>query len=451
MIPKSDDQMLTKSSHGTRFARSDIRYWESAVFQRVRDRKGKKDRSKHFSVQLQLAGRRAEFSLGTANKAVAARKAREIYEHLKVTGWAATLAKFKPGPEPRSNGAVQTVGEFLAAIEETTPSRGRTLSEYIRSFRRIVAGAFSIDDPKKYDYRGGGRMAWMDRIDSIQLEKVTPQVVQSWKVDFLSRAGQNPAKQRTARISVNSALRAARNLFSPVRLKFVTLPAGFSSPFADVSLEPRQAMSYRSFFDIKKLITAAQTGLSESDPESFKVFLLASMVGLRRAEIDRLEWTAFDWQLDKLHIGVTEHFAVKSQGSIGDVDLDPELIALFRNFYKHRTGSFVVESRIKARPGSTYAHYRCQRIFKRLTKWLREHGVDGKCPLHALRKEFGSQICDKHGIFAASRALRHSDVGTTALHYLDKRSRATTGLGALLSTSAESRDVERYTDPAGNP
>src|SRR6202035_3827420 len=32
------------------------------------------------------------------------------------------------------------------------------------------------------------------------------------------------------------------------------------------------------------------------------------------------------------------------------------------------------------------------------------------------------------------RALRHSDVGTTALHYLDKRSRATTGLGALLST-----------------
>ena len=50
------------------------------------------------------------------------------------------------------------------------------------------------------------------------------------------------------------------------------------------------------------------------------------MVGLRRAEIDQLEWTAFDWQLEKLHIGVTEHFAVKSQGSIGDVDLDRELM-----------------------------------------------------------------------------------------------------------------------------
>ena len=305
----------------------------------------------YFSVQLQRAGRRAEFSLGTANKAVAARKAREIYEHLKATGWTATLAKFKADPESRNNGAVQTVGEFLAAIEKTTSSRGRTLSEYIRSFRRIVAGAFRIDDPKKYDYRGGGRSVWIERIDSIQLEKVTPQVVQSWKVDFLRRAGQNPAKQRTARISVNSALRAARNLFTPVRLKFVTLPPGFSSPFLNVSLEPRQTMSYRSFFDIKELVTDAQTDLSHSDPESFEVFPLASMAGLRRAEIDRLEWTAFDWQLEKLHIGVTEHFAVKSQGSIDDVDLDPELVALLKDFYKHRTGPFVVESRIKP---STY-------------------------------------------------------------------------------------------------
>ncbi len=58
----------------SRFARSDIRYWENAVFQRVRNRQGKKDRSQHFSVQLQLAGRRAEFGLATANRAVAARK-----------------------------------------------------------------------------------------------------------------------------------------------------------------------------------------------------------------------------------------------------------------------------------------------------------------------------------------------------------------------------------------
>jgi hypothetical protein len=240
------------------------------VFQPVRYRNGRKDRSKHFSVQIQFAGRRAEFGLGTANKAVAARKAREIHEHLKVNGWTATLAKFKSRPEPKDNGAIRTVGELIAAIEGTTASRGRTLREYIRSFRRIVASAFGIDDPKKYDYRKGGRSGWIERIDSIPLEKITPQVVQSWKVDFLSRAGQNPAKQRTARISVNSALRGARSLFSPTRLKFITLPLGFTSPFASVALEPRQAMSYRSFFDIKLLVANAQSQLSRSDRKHSK-------------------------------------------------------------------------------------------------------------------------------------------------------------------------------------
>jgi len=77
---------------------------------------------------------------------------------------------------------------------------------------------------------------WIDRIDSIQLEKITAQAVQTWKVDFLSRAGQNPA------------LRGTRNLFSPARLKFIAPPAGFSSPFTNVCLEPRQAMRYRSSF-----------------------------------------------------------------------------------------------------------------------------------------------------------------------------------------------------------
>jgi hypothetical protein len=41
-------------------------------------------------------------------------------------------------------------------------------------------------------------------------------------------------------------------------------------------------------------------------------------------------------------------------------------------------------------------------------------------------------VCDKHGLYAASRALRHANVGITAAHYLDKKSRVTSGLGAVL-------------------
>ena len=62
---------------------------------------------------------------------------------------------------------------------------------------------------------------------------------------------------------------------------------------------------------------------------------------------------------------------------------------------------------------------------------LRAKGVDDRKPLHTLRKEYGSIVADKLGIYAASRALRHGDVQVTATHYLDKKQRITTGLGSV--------------------
>jgi hypothetical protein len=55
---------------------------------------------------------------------------------------------------------------------------------------------------------------------------------------------------------------------------------------------PRQSMRYRSSFDMEVLIRAATR---ELDIEGLKVFLLAGMAGLRRNEIDKLQWKAFHW------------------------------------------------------------------------------------------------------------------------------------------------------------
>ena len=52
---------------------------------------------------------------------------------------------------------------------------------------------------------------------------------------------------------------------------------------------------------------------------------------------------------------------------------------------------------------------------------------------HTLRKEFGSVVCDRHGIYAASLALGHANIGITARYYLDKKGRTTVGLGHLLT------------------
>ncbi|MFT4176845.1 MAG: hypothetical protein QM627_09330 [Luteolibacter sp.] len=63
--------------------------------------------------------------------------------------------------------------------------------------------------------------------------------------------------------------------------------------------------------------------------------------------------------------------------------------------------------------------YRCNREFSTLIRWLKQQGVPPLKPIHTLRKEIGSIIASEHGIFAASRYLRHSDIHITAAVYAD--------------------------------
>ena len=44
-------------------------------------------------------------------------------------------------------------------------------------------------------------------------------------------------------------------------------------------------------------------------------------------------------------------------------------------------------------------------------------------------------MCAKHGIYAASHALRHADIQITSQHYLDRKRRATVGMGHLLASA----------------
>jgi hypothetical protein len=198
---ETDDQLLTG---GSRYAKSDSRYWSGAIFRRVRNRKGQKQRAKFFSIQLQFSGRREEFGLGSANKVQAALRAREIYEHLKVNGWAATCAKYKHGKESEQTG-VRTVGEFIRAIQATTPSANRSIVEYVRRFRKVVSDIFELDGDasKKYDYRSAGRDARLNQIDTIRLSALTPALVMRWRIGYLNKAGKSPAAQRSAKISLN--------------------------------------------------------------------------------------------------------------------------------------------------------------------------------------------------------------------------------------------------------
>jgi hypothetical protein len=71
-----------------------------------------------------------------------------------------------------------------------------------------------------------------------------------------------------------------------------------------------------------------------------------------------------------------------------------------------------------------------------LAGWLKRCGITSDKPIHVLRKEYGSQICARYGIFVASKALRHADIHITSQHYLDQNTNAKPGLGFMLAAHA---------------
>jgi integrase len=266
------------------------------------------------------------------------------------------------------------------------------------------------------------------------LDVVTPTKIQGWKAGFLKAAGADPVSQKTARVSVNAFLRNAKALFSPKLLTFIgDLKLPDPLPFAGVAFEKPRSLRYRSTIDPEKLLAAAQTELAANHPEQFKIFVLALLAGLRRNEIDKLPWSALDFARGVIRIEATEFFQPKSEDSSGDVEVNPKVLELLQTHRDKAHEVFVIHSDNAPRPAATFNHYRAEKEFAALNRWLRAKGVTGRAPLHVLRKEFGSLMNEEFGIYAASRALRHGRLEVTSSYYTDRKSRKTLSLGSQLA------------------
>src|SRR5437016_12196633 len=98
---------------------------------------------------------------------------------------------------------------------------------------------------------------------------------------------------------------------------------------------------------------------------------------------------------------------------------------ILRGFHARASGPFVIEAPGRPAKRVDWQYYRCDAIFDSLTAWLRVQGVKAQRPLHTLRKEFGSLVCQAHGIHAASKALRHGSLSVSSQFYVESIKRAT--------------------------
>jgi integrase len=419
------------------------------------DRAGRFVEVPDWQIRLKKDGREAWFNLGTPNQAAGAKKAKEIFTFLEANGWNATLAKYKPdGPEQESG---VTIGEFLARVQAVGGLAPGTFAIYRRKFGTLVSGVFGIKgDETKHDYVNGGYQKWLSKVHAVKLDKLTPERVNGWKVKELKAASRNPLTLKHANITVRSILLSSKALFSPRVTKHVALKLPDPLPFEGVSLPEVGRSRYKSEIDPALLLTAAKRELAEGDqgegqprtplPELFKIILLALGAGLRRDEIDTLTWKQILWDQNQIRVETTEFGGTKSYDSENDVDVDPGLLEILRAYLpKPGDGSpFVIESPVQPRPdAASYHHYRCDRLFKQTVEWLRGKGLKARNALHSLRKEFGSQICKQAGIYAASVALRHSNITITRDYYLEKKQPAFLSITKLLDARAVSASKER--------
>jgi integrase len=455
-------------------AKTNAKYWEKKVFKPTYVENGDRKQVAHYSARIAYRKQRHTFPLGTGNKEAAGKEAVRIYLFLLANGWEATREEYSPTYAPKSDKPV-TVGEYIREAEAAADVSANTLKGYTRAFRRIVSDVAGINpiikvkrrrrvlDPEtgkkhlkeveetkdvRHDYaadwrkNGGDRESWLAKVDAVKLEAVTPAKIQKWKQAFVKdRSEGSPLKEKTARGTANSYLRKAKSLFSKSILNVTaeTLNLPETLPFEGVTLFKKNQLKklrYESKIDAKELVSAAIEELPKLDEEAFKIFLLGIMAGLRTGEIDSLLWENVDFEKERISVEITDFGGAKSEDSEDWIHADPELIEILRGYRAKAKGEFVIESDRKPRPEREY-YYRADRSLHTLYDWLKKKGISDQKPLHTLRKEAGTLIYERFGIYAASRALRHSDIRITTQFYADHKERVSTGLGSLLTGEGE--------------
>src|SRR5438552_8082188 len=421
---KSGKQVANTITRGA--GKNDSRYWRSRIFMPINARG---ETSPHYSMRLQMRKQRMAFSLGTGNAEAAARKAANVYTDFLTLGVEGALARYRP---QKTADGITTVGEWIEAARSVATVNPATFALYAAALRKIVGDIIRVKrNSKRFGPKGGGAQAYRRAIDSAPLALLSPAAIQKWRMEYVKRA-KTPAEQRSRMTSCNSTLRQARSLFGKKIVRFVLLPE--PAPFQHVEFFPRQSAKYFSRIDAKALLTQARNELAEKDSPAFLVVLLALAAGLRKGEIDTLCWHQIDFGRGLIRVEHTDTASLKSADSRGEGPIEVCVVDLLRGFGACASREFVIEGGDGVwGPRMWGRNYRVQNVFDRVIAWLRKHDVTARKPLHELRKELGALITSEHGIYAASRVLRHADLSTTAAHYTDLKTRPTIPVGEWLT------------------
>jgi len=378
-----------------------------------------------FFLRVQCRRQREWFGLG-GDLDEAAKLARDVQRHLRLHGWVATRNKYKPAFEIEL--CDLTVGAYINLVSDHGRLHPATLDGYAARFRRIVATARKIRFGGADKYVGGPRPSkWRQAVDSVLLTTITPSQIEMWRDNYVGRFPVDHARRANVEHSANAIIRSARLLFGKrvlrrllTKIPNLVLPSPL--PFEGVEFIPERESDYfyTSEVDAKQLIDDA---LKELSGNQLVIFVLAIGAGLRRNEIDKLPWRHVDLATGVVTVAPTQYTRLKSDSSVGRIQLEPRFAEVLRKHGAESRGEFVLPSPIAPRINMTqHRYYRCDRDCHALCSWLRQKGMArSRSCIHTLRKEFGSHLAQRRGIFVASAGLRHSTIGVTRKYYVSSK------------------------------
>lgn len=441
-------------------------YWKNRLVKRDYSHNGETKDVSGYQIQISFKGDRRWFNTREDNKDKAAKKVRDFHKVLLVKGWEETLKELNYRGGSRSKSP--TVGDYIREAMKCPDIDEGTLNGYCAKFRTLVSEIMKIpSDKSKHDHMNGGYEKWKQKVEAVRLGQLSPKKVQDWKKKRLEIAGgSNPVKQASVRTSANSIIRCVKSLFGKKVSNFIELDLPEPFFLEGVEFFKESKKRYKSKIDDLDsfLLTARKELVVDIPPlntqkgkireskeviqeakhkrESYKILLLALGSGLRREEIDILRWEQVNFTKNVISVESNEYGTTKTDYSDAEVDVSPALLTQLKKMKGNSSSEFVIESQNMPNPkAKTYQHYRCYKSFRYLTKWLRSKGINSQKPLHELRKEFGSIIADKAGIFQASIQLRHSNIQTTRNHYIDKKNQVVVPLDILLDDDLENEEV----------
>ena len=203
-------------------------------------------------------------------------------------------------------------------------------------------------------------------------------------------------------------LRLARAMFSKRAIRIYERagipPSTFSHFVAftpkQVALEPFST----STEEVDRIIERCNA-LPEENPEFYKIYLLAMGCGLRSSEILRAKFSDLR-ELSGNHYVFLEQTKSKTKQKTG---IPKRVYHLLKSYEGDDSNEFIVQG--ANRP---------KLVQREFVEFLREEvGIEDRKPVHRLRKILGARMATTHGIFAASKTLRHSSVTTTEKYYAD--------------------------------